>query len=230
MEVLGTGSAILAVAELSLRLFEACDAYYQTVKGASNEIKTLRDHAGVFNTALKALNALATSSDAGKVPILAEWMQDGGPRDECAELLTDLLAKLAKQGDRKEKHSWLKNLDWPLKKEDMENGINTIGSHRESLVMALGSDNLTVSLDTNRVATMIRDDIAIKERENLLQKMLKWIPAVDTSVNHKEARRKHQAGTGDWLFQLEEFSKWKTTRGSVMWLSGMLGCGKTILR
>jgi ABC-type glutathione transport system ATPase component len=41
--------------------------------------------------------------------------------------------------------------------------------------------------------------------------------------------RKHIAGTGDWLLDLDAFKSWKETDGQVLWLNGISGSGKTIL-
>ncbi|KAF7982264.1 hypothetical protein HWV62_29505 [Athelia sp. TMB] len=57
----------------------------------------------------------------------------------------------------------------------------------------------------------------------------KWMKPPDTSPNYNEARNKHQAGTGAWLIDRPEFSRWKEQAGSVLWLYGGPGCGKTIL-
>ncbi|KAF7965800.1 hypothetical protein HWV62_41763 [Athelia sp. TMB] len=57
----------------------------------------------------------------------------------------------------------------------------------------------------------------------------KWMSAPDSSSNYKTAREKHQEGTGSWLVNGSVFRGWKDNPGSVLWLHGGPGCGKTIL-
>ncbi|KAF7978225.1 hypothetical protein HWV62_1224 [Athelia sp. TMB] len=68
--------------------------------------------------------------------------------------------------------------------------------------------------------------------ENNLQKkreIHKWMKAPDTSPSYNAARKKHQPGTGSWFLDGSKFSQWKERAGSVLWLRGGPGCGKTIL-
>jgi len=46
-------------------------------------------------------------------------------------------------------------------------------------------------------AAMAQINAAAKQQEDLREKTLNWLPTVDTTINHEEARKKHQAGTGD---------------------------------
>ncbi|KAF7980716.1 hypothetical protein HWV62_37187 [Athelia sp. TMB] len=56
----------------------------------------------------------------------------------------------------------------------------------------------------------------------------KWMKAPDTSLNYKVALDTHQGGTGSWFTSCPEFVTWKQ-KGSVLWLHGKPGSGKTIL-
>ena len=73
-----------------------------------------------------------------------------------------------------------------------------------------------------------------------------WLAAPDPSSNHHIARQKHQQGTGKWLVEGNQFERWKTLSGSILWLHGigmllcvltdditdnslLAGCGKSIL-
>ncbi|KAF7975438.1 hypothetical protein HWV62_9571 [Athelia sp. TMB] len=53
--------------------------------------------------------------------------------------------------------------------------------------------------------------------------------APDVSLNYNAARKKHQRGTGAWFLRGTTFSTWKDNPGSVIWLRGGPGSGKTIL-
>jgi hypothetical protein len=60
--------------------------------------------------------------------------------------------------------------------------------------------------------------------------VLKWLSTTDPSENQNTAQGKYKHGTGGWLLDSEMFESWKTGSNSLIWLHGIPGCGKTILR
>ncbi|KAF7976145.1 hypothetical protein HWV62_7451 [Athelia sp. TMB] len=60
-------------------------------------------------------------------------------------------------------------------------------------------------------------------------KVYTWLAASDSSGNYNTAREKQHAGTGAWLLESEQFTDWKGTPGSALWLYGTPGSGKTII-
>src|SRR3984957_19231072 len=60
--------------------------------------------------------------------------------------------------------------------------------------------------------------------------VLKWLSTTDPSENQITAQSKYKHGTGGWLIDSEMFESWKTGSNSLIWLHGIPGCGKTILR
>jgi hypothetical protein len=48
-------------------------------------------------------------------------------------------------------------------------------------------------------------------------------------VNYYKAIERRQADTGRWFLENENFSNWKTSTSSFLWLYGIPGCGKTVL-
>ncbi|KAF2793620.1 hypothetical protein K505DRAFT_195201, partial [Melanomma pulvis-pyrius CBS 109.77] len=61
-------------------------------------------------------------------------------------------------------------------------------------------------------------------------KILNWLSGTDPSTNFNTARKKHEKDTGKWLLHSEQFQSWKKTDGQIMWLYGIPGAGKTIIR
>lgn len=58
---------------------------------------------------------------------------------------------------------------------------------------------------------------------------LNWMSDAPYS-NHQRALQKKKADdTGVWLLDLPEYNNWKTTPGSLLWLPGISGCGKSVL-
>ncbi|KAJ3886736.1 ankyrin repeat-containing domain protein [Lentinula edodes] len=59
-------------------------------------------------------------------------------------------------------------------------------------------------------------------------KVYQWLNAPDCSSNYVTAEDKKLQGTGKWIFDLDEYKKWKSEPG-VLWIQGPAGSGKTIL-
>ncbi|KAH8992312.1 hypothetical protein EDB86DRAFT_2759314, partial [Lactarius hatsudake] len=55
-----------------------------------------------------------------------------------------------------------------------------------------------------------------------------WVFPPDPSTNHNIACDLHHGGTAQWFFQGSMFGEWKST-GSLLWIYGKPGSGKTIL-
>ena len=61
-------------------------------------------------------------------------------------------------------------------------------------------------------------------------KILEWLSITYSVSNYEAARRKHVAETGNWFLESIAFKSWKTDPDSFLWMHGIAGCGKTILR
>ncbi|KAF2717007.1 hypothetical protein K431DRAFT_234104, partial [Polychaeton citri CBS 116435] len=56
-----------------------------------------------------------------------------------------------------------------------------------------------------------------------------WLSPPDPYSSHHAARKRHESGTGSWLPQHGSYSSWKSSKNSILWLTGKPGCGKTVL-
>ena len=68
-----------------------------------------------------------------------------------------------------------------------------------------------------------------KKDTDQFRKIEDWLSAPDPRVDHKLARQKHQAKTGIWLLESNEYQGWKHSSSGHLWLRGKPGCGKTVL-
>ncbi|KAF7972864.1 hypothetical protein HWV62_16906 [Athelia sp. TMB] len=93
----------------------------------------------------------------------------------------------------------------------------------QKLDRRVAMDARRVSIDTNAI---MHD---VNARINDESKIHEWIKAADISPSYNAARKKHQFGTGSWFLNGSQFSQWKAQPGSVLWLYGGPGSGKTIL-
>jgi hypothetical protein len=61
------------------------------------------------------------------------------------------------------------------------------------------------------------------------EKVLVWLLANRLQNNHNNARKKHQAGTGEWFIQSDGFTRFTQPSKTSLWVHGKAGFGKTIL-
>ncbi|RAQ79815.1 hypothetical protein COH21_006129 [Aspergillus flavus] len=69
----------------------------------------------------------------------------------------------------------------------------------------------------------LRNREAALDALNLLDKSLDILK----NVNSKNESR--ASDTGKWLLEMKEYKDWKRSPGSVLWLPGIVGCGKSVL-
>ncbi|KAJ3766262.1 hypothetical protein FB446DRAFT_794268 [Lentinula raphanica] len=55
-----------------------------------------------------------------------------------------------------------------------------------------------------------------------------WLGAPDCSIKYSTALNKRVAGTGQWIFKDPTYLKWRE-EGSILWIQGQAGSGKTLL-
>lgn len=60
-------------------------------------------------------------------------------------------------------------------------------------------------------------------------KIQRWLDAPDHDFEHREARKKHEAGTGQWFLDHKAYRTWLTSEDQTLWIYGKAGCCKTVL-
>ncbi|KAH9083688.1 ankyrin repeat-containing domain protein [Lactarius deliciosus] len=66
------------------------------------------------------------------------------------------------------------------------------------------------------------------QRDQLQDKSRRWLSPADPSSNYNIACKAHHDGTAMWFFQGTTFHEWQVT-GSLLWIHGRPGSGKSIL-
>jgi Cdc6-like AAA superfamily ATPase len=96
----------------------------------------------------------------------------------------------------------------------------------------LSDDDILVSENVAEIHAITKDtrtaveDLVLRSQ---LAKLKSWLSAPDPSHNLNEARRKRQEGTGSWFLQSRAFENWRSGTDRYLWLTGIPGCGKTVL-
>ncbi|KAH9037500.1 hypothetical protein EDB85DRAFT_608746 [Lactarius pseudohatsudake] len=110
----------------------------------------------------------------------------------------------------------------------------------EALTMTRGIDERVRSIE-NKVGSVTKDvkenGVAIQQvvnqvsdlnRNELRMKLRKWIALPDPSVNYNTASDTHHEGTAAWCTEGNTLADWKAS-GSLIWIHGKPGSGKSIL-
>ncbi|KAI0269095.1 hypothetical protein BGY98DRAFT_307654 [Russula aff. rugulosa BPL654] len=66
------------------------------------------------------------------------------------------------------------------------------------------------------------------KRNQLRHDLRKWLSPSDPSINHNIACGAHRKQRAEWFFQGRIFTEWKSD-GSLLWLHGKPGSGKSVL-
>ncbi|GAW16521.1 hypothetical protein ANO14919_059510 [Xylariales sp. No.14919] len=97
--------------------------------------------------------------------------------------------------------------------------------------------NLVTKIHTTALDTQIQTGVAAAGVEVLLKaeeierrrQVLRALDAPNPSIEHNEARRKHEPGTGEWFLKCQSYQDWVTGLSPRLWVHGKAGCCKTVL-
>ena len=79
------------------------------------------------------------------------------------------------------------------------------------------------------VASDAKVGVESLKSDSHLNKVKKWLSPPDTSTNFNEAKKTRHPGTGTWFLTSQPFVEWKSGSRRHLWLSGLAGCGKTVI-
>ncbi|KAH6704178.1 hypothetical protein BKA61DRAFT_660800 [Leptodontidium sp. MPI-SDFR-AT-0119] len=230
MSGLGEAASVIAVIDISAKIFELCQTYISAVKEARKDIQRLRDRVTSLQDALTDVKDLAEDLSLSKRSVFSRLNQHNGPVQQCKGDLKQLVARLELgKGESEMRRFGLRALKWPFSSKDIDKRLQVINDHKTTFTLALTSDHFAFT-------RTIKDDIATMQTEQRTlaasekqREIRHWLSSPDPSSNYNAARKARQATTGEWFLKSNEFEKWKMTSRSFLWLYGIPGCGKSIL-
>lgn len=92
-------------------------------------------------------------------------------------------------------------------------------------VAATRVDSLAIRTKVDEIASTRTRQV----KEKLSQDIIIWLWTSDTSANYHAACKIRRPETGKWLLESSQFKGWEKSKGKLMWLHGIPGCGKTIM-
>jgi len=86
-----------------------------------------------------------------------------------------------------------------------------------------------VNIDANLQVKKIQGHLKIVKYEQLAAKIREWLAAPGSSKNYNAAREQRQENTGSWFLSDARYHEW-LEKVDLLWIKGIPGSGKTILR
>ncbi|TLD09766.1 hypothetical protein PspLS_11579 [Pyricularia sp. CBS 133598] len=112
----------------------------------------------------------------------------------------------------------------------------TAAAYAKELLQVLEGENVEGALrmdeimgNVHELALQTHSTMKEMQQDQRSQKIVKWLAPPDVSTNDNKALKQRYGNTGQWFLRSEEYSQWKTTPKSSLWLRGIPGCGKTVL-
>jgi hypothetical protein len=137
-EALGVASSIIAVVDLSTKLFSLCLHYSREVKNARGDVERLRKEVAAFQDTTEQLKALIEGPRGRELKTsqqLVSAIEDGHLT------LGQLEQRLRPSTGRKAmSHFGMRALKWPFESKDVEGAIKNLERCRGNISLALNID------------------------------------------------------------------------------------------
>ena len=118
---------------------------------------------------------------------------------------------------------------YPFRKSTLEKlneDVDEIVSHLSLAVQVLQQKDLfDIKSETKAAKTLLE---CIKDNQ-LSSAIREWLEPPDAFLDLNSARKKRTVETGRWLIDGTPFLEWVSSPGSLLWLYGFAGCGKSVL-
>jgi hypothetical protein len=245
MEAAGTA---VGVASLGIQSCQGLLSYYDAWKSYDSDISSTYDATTDLSKTLILLKStLEQQEDEERVGRVRSCVKD------CEDALLELEEKrrsLHKYGQpeglRQKMRLGMQRSWYPFRKETLEALKASISDVQERLKLALQALQLDIGTESHKLVLRLLSQtttqsasiaqIAAQNKRILdaqqtdeFRKIVAWLAPPDHGTNHATARQHHESQTGGWLLKSPQYTNWKTSAVSHLWMYGKAGCGKTIL-
>lgn len=141
MDPLSAVASVIAVVQISSKLFGLCQDYYLDAKHARQDVERLRGEATSLQDVLVKIADLVESDTSSSFHTLALVQRDDGPLKQCRADLTALVGKLELSDGAGKFKLKMRTLKWPLSKNEIDKTLVKIEKYKSSFNLALSSDH-----------------------------------------------------------------------------------------
>ncbi|KAF5970220.1 vegetative incompatibility het-e-1 [Fusarium coicis] len=211
-EALGVASSVIAVVELSAKVFSLCLRYSRDVKNAKGDIERLREEVATFQTTAKELQTLVEGPRGKELKVSQQLTSAIG--DGCSRL-KDLEKRLQPSTGRKTmSRIGIRALRWPFESKEVKGTIEDLERCRGTISLALNIDQTTILQN-------------VDDRTTLNQ-----LPIAHGASFDSKAEEHNPTCLPDTREELlKEIDGWIDDPNSktIFWLKGMAGTGKSTI-
>ena len=237
MEPVSAVASVVAIYQLAAAISGLCFRYGQGVRQADKDADLIISEIDTFQIYLRTLKEILVKEDAAtdgleRLQSLHQIVDgESAALKRCGRDLRILKAKLEKVQSEGRVQGAIRRLSWPLKQEEVKRTLDTLKRFTEAVDRALNVDNNRTMRRIDSTTKSIQGSLESAEAQDIKQKILDWLAYPDPSEIHEIVRsaRNDQAKTGKWFLDGRAFQQFKVTLGSVLWLHGDSGCGKSVL-
>ena len=224
MDPLSVSASTVALLQLTGTVI----TYLSDVKGGPKELQRLRLELSSVLSLLMTLQDQANqvTKDDACSSTLNSLNVPNGPFQQLHSALELLASKLAPVEGWKKVGKAIK---WPFEKEEVQEVRNTIERLKALLILARQNDHIALSKAIKNDIETVCVGVTNLQNDQRHINIRRWLSAPDPSSNYNKALKARYANTGDWFLKSDTFRIWLLESGSLLWLYGIPGCGKTIL-
>ena len=261
MDPLSATASVIACYQLASEIACQCLRYVRGVRQADKDGDLVVAQIQMFQLSLHHLqgmlaNEAVSSSGGSRLKFLDEIMNSNSASLLlCSKELEAIQAKLVKAESGGTLRQAFHKLSWPLKQEEVDRAVSTLGSFAAAVDrgLAIDSNEVLRGIDstTREISSTTRqmlnstesaeaqqkqreklrkDEEERQKREKIREHILDWLAHPDPSEIHNIASRARKSTkTGRWFLDGAAFQAFRETPQSFLWLHGDSGCGKSIL-
>ena len=237
MDPVSAVASVIAIYQLAAAISGLCFRYGQGVGQANKDADLIISEIATFQVYLGILKEILMKEDAAtdgleRLQSLHQIIDgESAVLKRCRRDLNILKTKLEKVQSEGRFQGAIHRLSWPLKQEEVKKTLDTLRRFTEAVDRALNVDNNKTIRRIDSTTKSIQGSLESAEVRDIKQKILDWLAYPDPSEIHEIVRsaRNDQAKTCKWFLNGGAFERFKATLGSVLWLHGDSGCGKSVL-
>ena len=253
MDPISVAASIAGLVTLAASLAGVTNRFITGLRHAKDDAQILTDELTALQNILRKLEAanVEKGSPATLIPNSAILHSHSKALHKRFESLLKKLESVP--------HSTVGKLTWPIKREELTETITHIRAFGSLIHFALSVDTWSLLLSSsndakhllaqqiesvealNRIVSRTdaleeavqRQTVVLENsvQEEHRRRLLSWLSDGAQETRHESVKKTRQPGTGQWLLDHSDFTKWadRHTGANLLWCPGDMGSGKTHL-
>ncbi|KAF9233310.1 hypothetical protein BU15DRAFT_80243 [Melanogaster broomeanus] len=219
MDGLSSATTIIAIIETGATVIGTLVKYSASVKNARKSCQRLIEEIELINSLAHAAEESVHKLSTGIAPgsFCRCWIDPQSPAMRYKSELDKFMMKLSEKQDVSRVKGMIRRLGWPAKESEIKAAIESF--ERFPIV------STPSKTQGEEQRTLVKAAIDSNE----LQQMYNWMDAVNCTTKYEITLRQRQDETCKWLFDLQRYSDWCSSRNAFLRVRGKTGAGNSVL-